>query len=139
MNKLHFFLFLKGKIYLRAKTVLPASESPLKIKKYSDFSLHLSRGEDSEDLFHYRSEILTQFSILYMSLMDIYTLGRLFRNFKPPITRSIVYVGQLHADIYNGFMRYMKYNKVIDLGSPDIVADIVQFTPNDKKESFLFN
>lgn len=132
ISRLKFLLFLEGK-----HTETLSMLSP-KIKTYREFKLSLLKGEDT---FDYKTELITHFVKLYSYIMDIYTLGRIFRTYKDSTfaTRSIVYVGLEHAIVYNNFMKHMKYAKIIEIGDPDKISHMVTFTPSKLKKSFLFN
>ena len=85
--------------------------------------------------------IIYDFVVIYISVMDVYTLARMFRTFKKTSQEDpeniIVYVGDGHAKTYYGFLEYIKARNVIK--KPYSSNNYIQFYPEDKAKSFLFN
>jgi len=139
ISKLKFLLFLDGKS-TETLTMLP-----LKIKTYRDFIKRFAKNEDTIDMHEYKTELVMRFIKLYSHIMDVYTLGRLFRSFTQKdgtisfSNNSIVYVGQDHAMTYYNFMKYMKYTHVVEIGDDTTYTHSVRFTKTNKKKSFLFS
>ena len=135
IGKLKFLLFLKG------KTKETLSLLNLKISTYEEFKKECTKTKctNEKDILEYKLELVFQFIKLYSYIMDIYALGRLFREFnKVGSTHSIVYVGQEHAILYNNFMKYMKYKHIVEIGEDDTVAYTTHFTKLQRKNTFLF-
>jgi hypothetical protein len=103
-----------------------------------------------------QEELLDNISIALGSLiMDIYTLGRLFKNQSNNQKNVIIYCGAAHAMTYKYFFDYINISPFITIPtstppvnmaiSPFIAiptsnpfANMVTFSPANKKKSFLF-
>ena len=100
-----------------------------------------------------QEELLDNISIALGSLiMDIYTLGRLFKNQSNNQKNVIIYCGAAHAMTYKYFFDYINISPFITIPtavnmvlSPFITiptsnpfVNMVTFSPANKKKSFLF-
>ena len=86
-----------------------------------------------------QDELLSYISIGLRSLiMDIYTLGRLFKNQSNNQKNVIIYCGAAHAMTYKYFFDYIKISPFITIPSTTPLVNMVTFSPENKK-SFLFN
>jgi hypothetical protein len=85
-----------------------------------------------------QEELLSYISIALRSLiMDIYTLGRLFKNQSNNQQNVIIYCGASHAMTYKYFFDYININPFITIPTSTPIANMVTFSPANKK-SFLF-
>jgi hypothetical protein len=84
------------------------------------------------------AEIIESFIAIYISVMDVYALARMFRTFGGTSPENIiVYVGDYHAKVYCDFLDYINARLIIRKSWRDDDT-YISFTLLDKARSFLF-
>jgi hypothetical protein len=107
--------------------------------KITNWAIEYVKKNDWEK-YKTQEELLDYISIALRSLiMDIYTLGRLFKNQSTNQKNVIIYCGASHAMTYKYFFDYINISPFIIIPTSNPIVNMVTFSPADKKKSFLFN
>lgn len=71
-------------------------------------------------------------------IMDIYVLGRLFKNESRNQKNIIIYCGNYHAAKYKAFLNFIGITPIVSI-EENPLTPILKFSKNNKTKSFLFN